>query len=110
MGGTRLDVLDRIAVTQIAGLLGVQPQLAPYRAGDQPVYQLAVPNRTLGVDVQLLLWPGLQRADVRIGDCAMVFKEISSIELYPGIEVMFRRTDPPGHLFLSVSGRAEMAV
>ena len=110
MSVTRLSVLDERAVSLIAELLGAPPQLAPYRVRGEPVYQLAVPNRALGLDLLLILWPPIGRADVRLGDCAMVFTGIESIELYPGIEVLFRRADPPGHLFVSVSGRAEMAV
>ena len=60
--------------------------------------------------VGLIVWSGLPGADIRIGDCSRVFKGISSIELYRGIEVLFRRVHPGGHLFLSVSGRAEMVV
>jgi hypothetical protein len=107
---TQLAHLDEEAVTLIAELLGVPLELAPYRVRGSPVYQLSVPNRALRRDVIVILWPSLNRVDVRIGDCTMVFKTITSIELYPEVEVMFRRADPPGHLFVSVSGRAEMAV
>lgn len=107
---TRLPGLDEAAVTQIAHLLGAPVELAPYRVRGRPVYQLTLINRALGCDLVLILWPSLNRVDVRLGDCAMVFKSISSIELYPGVEVMFRRVEPPGHLFVSVSGRAEMTV
>ena len=107
---TRLTELDEEAVTRIAALLGAPLELAPYRVRGKPVYQLSIANRTLGCDVLVILWPALNRVDVRFGDCTMVFKAIGSIELYPGVEVMFRRIDPPGHLFVSVSGRAEMVV
>ncbi|MGI8551410.1 MAG: hypothetical protein ACR2PL_11590 [Dehalococcoidia bacterium] len=110
MQETSLTALDEAAVSLIAELLGAAIELAPYRVRGQPVYQLAVPNQTLGQDLVIILWPALNRVDVRIGDCAMVFKTISRIEIFPGVEVMFRRTDPPGHLFISVNGRAEMVV
>ena len=110
MQATQRTELDEEAVTLIAELLGSPLELAPYRVRGKPVYQLSIPNQALGLDLLVVLWPALNRVDVRIGDCTMVFKAISRIELYPGVEVMFRRSDPPGHLFISVSGRAEMAV
>lgn len=110
---TRFATLDEAAVRAIAALLRVPVQTAPYHVHGQPVYQLVVRNRALDCDLSVILWPALNRIDVRIGPPeggAMVFKAISSIEIYPGIEVMFRRTDPPSHLFISISGRVEMVV
>jgi len=100
--------LSSEVVTRIAALLGCAAHEAAYRAGGAPVYELAVPSRSLGVPVSLLLWTGLARADVHIGDSSLVFKQIAQIELYPGVEVLFRRFDPPGYLFLSVGGQASM--
>ena len=34
--------------------------------------------------------------------------DITSVELYPGVEVLFRRDDPPGMLFVSVQGRVAL--
>jgi len=95
---------------QIAALLGCALHAASYRAGGAPVFELTVPSHSLGVPVSLLLWTGLGRADVRIGDSSMVFKQIAQVELYPGVEVLFRRFTPPGYLFVSVGGRASMVV
>jgi hypothetical protein len=97
-------------VSRIAALLHCRAVEMPYRAAGAPVFELRVPSRSLGVPVALLLWTGLARADVRIGDSSMVFKEIAQVELYPGVEVLFRRRDPPGYLFVSVDGRASMVV
>jgi hypothetical protein len=105
-----LPCLDEAASLAIADLLGVAVQTEPYRVAERPVYRLVVRNRKIEQDIVLLLWPALNRADIRIGDCTMVFKSVSAVELYPGIEVLFRRAHPPGHRFLSVEGRAEMAV
>jgi len=100
-----LDVVQRIA-----GLLRCEAVAMPYRAGGAPVFALRVDSQALGVPVTLLLWTGLGRADVRMGDCSMVLKQIAQVELYPGVEVLFRRLEPPGYLFLSVAGRASMVV
>ena len=97
-------------VQRIAALLGCDAVELPYRAAGAPVFELRVHSRVLGVPVTLLLWTGLARADVRIGDSSMVFKQIARTELYPGVEVLFRRTDPPGYLFVSLDGRASMVV
>jgi hypothetical protein len=107
---TILARIDEAASLAIADLLGVAAETEPYQVGGRPVYRLTIRNRRIGHDVVLLLWPALNRADIRIGDCTMVFKSVSAVELYPGIEVLFRRADPPGHLFMSVEGRAEMVV
>ena len=97
-------------VERVALLLNSPLREARYRAGGAPVYELRVRSAVLGIDVTLLLWTGLNRADVRIGDSSMVFKRIDAVELYPGVEVLFRRHDPPGYLFVSVDGRASMVV
>lgn len=97
-------------VQRIAALLRCEAAEMPYRAGGAPVFALRVHVRALGVPATLLLWTGLARADVRLGDSSMVFKQIAQIELYPGVEVLFRRVEPPGYLFLSVDGRASMVV
>ncbi len=103
----RLDTLDADAAAQIAALFGVPLTTAPYQMRGEPVYRLLLP---FPQQIELLLWPQLQRVDVRTGVCALVFKSVSAIELYPNVEVLFRRQDPPGHLFVSVNGRVEMAV
>ena len=35
-------------------------------------------------------------------------RDITSVELYPGVEVLFRRDDPPAMLFVSVKGRVAL--
>ncbi len=103
----RLDRLDEDTAAQIAALFAVPLTVAPYRIGGEPVYRLLLP---FAEPIEIVLWPPLRRVDVRTGACALVFKSIDAIELYPGVEVLFRRRDPPGHLFVSVNGRVEMAV
>lgn len=103
-------MLDERVARQIATLFGVELQVAPYRVRDRPVYRLTLEFPLPRQPIELLLWPELSRVDVRTGVCALVFKAISAIEIYPGVEVLFRRQNPPGHLFVSVGGSVEMAV
>jgi hypothetical protein len=105
-----LERLDAEAARRIADLLGAPLSAAPYRAGGEPVFELKVRSRVLGVNVTLHLWTGLGRADIRIGDSSLVFKRIDAVELYPGVEVLFRRFEPPGYMFLSVDGRASLVI
>jgi hypothetical protein len=97
-------------VQRIASLLGVPIREAPYRAGGSPVYELSIRSDVLDTDVSLLLWTGLRRADIRLGDSSLVFKQVDAVELYPGVEVLFRRLAPPGYMFLSVGGRASLVI
>jgi hypothetical protein len=95
-------------VAEIAALLCVPASVEPYRVRGAAVYRLALVNPSLGVEVAVILWPSLHRVDVRIGDCSMVYKEVSEVELIPGVEVIFRRHDAEGYLFVSVGGRASL--
>ena len=99
---------DAAAVPRIAALLGVPARPEPYTVRGAPVFRLDVPNATLGRDVTVLLWPALARVDVRIGDCSIVYKGAATVELLPGIEVIFRRAGEGGYLFVSTSGRASI--
>jgi CRP-like cAMP-binding protein len=37
-----------------------------------------------------------------------VLKGVEAVDLYPGVEVLFRRNEPPAFLFVSVKGRVAM--
>jgi hypothetical protein len=106
----RYTAFDTEVVGCIAKLLGCGAREAAYRAGGTPVYELRLPSRSLGVDVLVVLWPGLRRVDVRAGGWSLVFKRVDAIELYPGVEVIFRRADPAGYLFVTVDGAASMCI
>jgi hypothetical protein len=96
------------AVHEIAVLLGVPASVEPYRVRDGTVYRMALPNPSLGVEVVVILWPSLGRVDVRLGDCSMVYKGVTDVELIPDVEVIFRRRNEDGYLFVSVGGRASL--
>jgi hypothetical protein len=102
--------LNEEVVARIAALLQCSVRQAAYSAGGSPVYELRLPAQALGTELLLVLWPGLARADVRAADWSLVFKQIDEVQLFPGVEVMFRRVEPRGYLFVSVSGSASMCV
>ena len=98
------------AVPKIAALLGVEATQEPYTVRGASVYRLSLLNPVLGAAVTLVLWPSLARVDVRLGDCSIVYRDVATVELVPGVEVIFRRTDVPGYLFVSIGGRASVVV
>lgn len=101
---------DVPALTQIARLLDATLEEAPFSLSTQPAFHIATVNRVSGLPLLLTLWPGLQRVDVRLGqDCTWFCKAVEWVELYPGVEVLFRRREPPGgYLFVSVGGAVAM--
>ncbi len=113
---------DEDAVHAIAELLGAEarkapfevPKLPPGREGQPatdkpgPVFQMSVRSQELGEPLLLTLWPSLGRVDVRLGRSYWALREITSAEIYPGVEVLFRRDDPSAFLFVSVKGRVSL--
>ncbi len=45
---------------------------------------------------------------MRLGRSYWALREITSVEIYPGVEVLFRRDDPSAFLFVSVKGRVAL--
>ncbi len=111
---------DEDAVHAIAELLGAEARKAPFEVpklppGRQaaavkpgPVFQMSVRSQELGEPLLLTLWPSLGRVDVRLGRSYWALREITSVEIYPGVEVLFRRDDPSAFLFVSVKGRVAL--
>lgn len=112
---------DEASIDAIAGLLGGEARKAPFEVPrtpgpedrpeappGQPVYQVTMPSQEMGQDLLLTLWPSLGRVDVRLGKSYWALKGITSVELYPGVEVLFRREEPPAFLFVSVKGRVAL--
>lgn len=106
MEAMRLD--EPGAVERIAALLGAPAQEEPYRVREATVYRLTVACPSLATEIAVLLWPSLGRVDVRVGDSALVLKGVERVELYPGVEVMFRNAAAPAALFVAVNGRFGM--
>ena len=112
---------NEASVDAIAGLFGVEARQAPFEVpklppGTEgqppteraPVYQMTVPSAELGQPLLVTLWSSLARVDVRLGKSYWALRGITSLELYPGVEVLFRRENPPGMLFVSVAGRVAL--
>jgi hypothetical protein len=102
---------DEASVPAIAAELAAAPTVAAYRVRDQPAYELRVPCAALpGATVLLVLWCSLGRVDVRLLPAdgaspafALTRKEVRAVEIYPGVEVMFRRASG-GVLFVTRNG------
>src|SRR5439155_15253168 len=73
-------------VPLVAELLGASVEEQPYRAKGARAYVLRLSNRTFGLDVVLTLWPGLGRADARVGDVFGIVKDVGRVTLEPGVE------------------------
>ena len=109
---------DAGAPAAIARLLAAELTEAPFRVPDQdangdssdgaPVYELRLPSREHDGEILLLIWPSLDRADVRLGKSTWTLKSIDAVEMYPGVEVLFRREKPAAILFVSVDGRVAL--
>jgi len=69
---------------------------------------VSIRSQELGEPLLLTLWPSLSRVDVRLGQSSWTLRGITSVELYSGVEVLFRRDDPSAFLFVSVKGRVAL--
>ena len=94
---------DEHAIEAIAAELGVTPQKAAYSVHGAPVYELSLVHQQLQVPVTVILWPSIKRVDVRLADVSVVYKDVERVEIYPGVEVSFRR-GTGSYLFVTRSG------
>ena len=109
---------DAEAPAAIARLLAAELTEAPFRVPDAegngdtgagaPAYELRLRSKEHESEALILIWPSLDRADVRLGKSTWTLKAIDTVELYPGVEVLFRREEPPAILFVSVEGRVAL--
>jgi len=112
---------DVQAPRAIAKLLGTRVRKAPFQVPrlpqglegqppteQAPVYQMTLHSEELGQSLLLILWPSLSRVDIRLGDSSWTLTDVSDVELYPAVEVLFRRHQPPAFLFVSVRGRVAL--
>ena len=98
------------ALDAIGAELGVRVQTAAYHVRGEAVYAMRVPCKALpGASVLVVLWPPLQRVDARLQDArgktvfSVTQKGVTAVEIYPGVEVMFRR-ESGGVLFVTRVG------
>lgn len=95
---TRLP-FDTECLGWIVHELEVPVTLAPYSVHGQPVFELSVPCMDLpGSSLAVVLWPSIKRVDVRllvphrtVALIAATARDVHTVEIYHGVEVMFRR-------------------
>lgn len=104
------------AIPAIADELGVAITPAPYDVAGERVWEGRIPARwAAGISLHLVLWPSICRVDVRIvpdgggrTPIALTARSVHAVEVYPGVEVMFRRAGG-SVLFVTRHGHAAVA-
>jgi hypothetical protein len=97
------------SIPVIAQTLDVVMSEAPYSIHGATVYEASLFNQPLGRHVQVVFWPSIRRIDAYVGDCQIIFKQITEVQILPGIEVIFRRPPTPGQLLITRAGRVAVA-
>lgn len=83
---------DENAIDQIGDLLNCNAERAEFQLPGSTVWQMTI-SGTQGRPIAMVtLWPGLRRVDVIAGPATVVFTDIQSVDLVPGVEVQFRRS------------------
>jgi len=82
---------DVHAADLIAETLNASLERAPFQLPGATVWQLLVAGERDRPAALLTLWPTLRRADVIAGPVAIVFTDISAVDVVRDIEVQFRR-------------------
>jgi hypothetical protein len=100
--------LDDDGLTAIAAELRIRFASEPYRVGDAPVWGAEVAAGTVR-PVRLVVWPSLGRVDLRDERWTIVFKDIVQIEIYAGVEVLFRRADGAA-VFVTADGQVHLTL
>lgn len=82
---------DANAVDLVAEALGAEVRVADFRLPGAAVYQVVVAGRGERAAAMLTLWPSIRRVDAIAGGATVVFTEVATVDLVPGVEVQFRR-------------------
>lgn len=99
----RLPFDDR-AVQAIGALFGVAAAPAPFGLPGGTVYQVLVEGANGRPSVMLTLWPSIRRVDAISLAAAAVATRVVSVDLVPGVEVLFRR-ESGEYLIVSTGGK-----
>lgn len=83
---------DENAVDHIGELLQCSAGRADFQLPGSTAWQITVPGTQERPVAMITLWPGIRRVDVIAGPATIVFTDIQSVDLVPGVEVQFRRT------------------
>ena len=95
----RADMVDIIASTVDAAA-----NLAPFQLPGGAVYQFTVHDQTDKPSAMVTLWPSLRRVDAIGAGTAIVFTRVATVQLVPGVEILFRR-DGGEYLIVARSGK-----
>jgi hypothetical protein len=112
---TRLPYRQDV-IPAIANELGTDFSPAPFSVDGNTVWECRIPTRWYpGAQLHILLWPSLARVDARVmppsgrqTPIAITAKSVHHVEIYAGVEVMFRRYGG-SVLFITRHGHAAMA-
>ncbi len=99
---------DESAFPAIEAELGVRFEKEPYRVPSGDVYGAELEGEN-GAVSRIILWPSIHRVDVSMGACRIVFKQVTGLQVFERIEVVFHRDDG-GHLFITRAGQVNVAV
>ena len=80
------------AITPIGELLEAEVGTADFLLPSSTVYQMTLPGANGRPTAMVTLWPGIRRVDVVSGPATVVFTDVQTVDLVPGVEVQFRRT------------------
>lgn len=80
------------AIRPVGDLLEADVQRAEFQLPGSTVWQMTVAGTNGRPTAMITLWPGIRRVDVVSGPATVVFTDIQTVDLVPGVEVQFRRT------------------
>lgn len=83
---------DNNAISPIADLLDSTARMADFQLPGSTVWQMTIEGANGRPTAMVTLWPGIRRVDVVSGPATVVFSDIQSVDLVPGVEVQFRRS------------------
>jgi hypothetical protein len=83
---------DANAITPIGELLDATAEMADFQLPGSTVWQMTIEGTNGRPTAMVTLWPGIRRVDVVSGPATVVFTDIQTVDLVPGVEVQFRRT------------------
>ncbi|MDQ3613624.1 MAG: hypothetical protein M3412_04770, partial [Chloroflexota bacterium] len=96
---------DESAVEIVAETLAAGQGLADFRLPSSRVWQVTVPGGDEDRPTAMItLWPGIQRVDALNGAATVVFSDVQTVDIVPGVEVQFRRSNRDC-LIVALSGK-----
>lgn len=93
----------------VGTLFEATASVEPYSPDGTPVYRVCPGGAADGIT--MVLWPSLRRVDVTCtGSHAWVLKNVGTVEIIAGVEVVFHPAEGRGFLFVSVNGWVNMVI